>query len=261
MTIELKETPIRDYSTFENVFLTVLNKHAPTKKKTFRANHKPYMTKTLRKAIMRRSALENKYFKSRTAVTKKCYQKQKNYTNKLLKKEKRDYFKNLNVNNFTDNKKIWNTVKPLFPNKEYGSQPITLVVDDDIICKEEDVAETFNRFFKNSIANLDISANRILQNVVCGLKDPADIAFKKFENHPSVMDIRKVVDTNSSFSLITVTLADIEAELKTTTLDIPVKHLKQVTDIILEPLMQIWNIEIIQNKKFPDKLKCAKKLE
>ena len=46
------------YDTFEEIFVNVLNKHAPLKKKFLKANHAPYMTKTLRKAIMRRSQLQ-----------------------------------------------------------------------------------------------------------------------------------------------------------------------------------------------------------
>ena len=46
---------------FDEVFMKVLNRHAPLKKKIPRANHSSYMSKTLRKAIMRRSYLENKY--------------------------------------------------------------------------------------------------------------------------------------------------------------------------------------------------------
>ena len=49
------------YKNFENIFLKTLEHHAPLKKKIVRANNVPYMTKTLRKAIMRRSALENKF--------------------------------------------------------------------------------------------------------------------------------------------------------------------------------------------------------
>ena len=48
------------YKNFENIFLKILEHHAPLKKKIARANNVPYMTKTLRKAIMRRSDLENK---------------------------------------------------------------------------------------------------------------------------------------------------------------------------------------------------------
>ena len=116
----LQKQIITDYSTFEGIFLEILNKHAPLKKKIFRANHKPYMTKTLRKAIMRRSALENKYYRVKSIETYKAYKKQKNYTNKLMIKEKKKYFNSLHINNYTDNKKFWNTVKPLFSNKGGG---------------------------------------------------------------------------------------------------------------------------------------------
>ena len=43
--------------------MKVLNRHAPLKKKILRANHSPYLSITLIKAIMRRSYLEKKYFK------------------------------------------------------------------------------------------------------------------------------------------------------------------------------------------------------
>ena len=44
----------------------MLNTSAPIKRKLLRANHVPYMTKALRKAIMKRSELENKYVKNKT---------------------------------------------------------------------------------------------------------------------------------------------------------------------------------------------------
>ena len=40
-------------------------------------------------------------------------------------------------------------------------------------------------------------------------------------------------------------------------MNIPAKQLKQAIDIISEPLMHIWNNEIVENKKFPRKLKFA----
>ena len=52
------------------------------------------MTKTLRKAIMKRSALWNKFLKEKTAEAQALYKKQKNYTNKLLEREKKKYFGN-----------------------------------------------------------------------------------------------------------------------------------------------------------------------
>ena len=40
-------------------------------------------------------------------------------------------------------------------------------------------------------------------------------------------------------------------------MSIPPKQLKDVKDIVSEALLEIWNKEIIGNKKFPSKLKWA----
>ena len=52
-------------SKFSQTFLDVLNKHAPLKKKRLRANHASYVSKSMRKAIIKRSYLENVYFKKK----------------------------------------------------------------------------------------------------------------------------------------------------------------------------------------------------
>ena len=44
-----------NYQEFDKTFIEILNKHAPMKKKLVSGNQVPYMTKTLRKAIMRKS--------------------------------------------------------------------------------------------------------------------------------------------------------------------------------------------------------------
>ena len=43
---------IESYEFIEKLFLNTLNKHAPLKKISTGANHAPYVTKTLREAIM-----------------------------------------------------------------------------------------------------------------------------------------------------------------------------------------------------------------
>ena len=48
-----------NYELFENVFMELLNKHAPLKTKYVRANNAPFMCKKLSKAIMTRSRLRN----------------------------------------------------------------------------------------------------------------------------------------------------------------------------------------------------------
>ena len=65
----LKSEKEINYSLFENIFLQVLNAHAPVKKKIRRFNNNPFMTKQLRKAIMHRSRLKNVFNKNRTTKT------------------------------------------------------------------------------------------------------------------------------------------------------------------------------------------------
>ena len=62
-----------NYELFETTFIEVLNKHAPLRKKFLRAKHAPYITKTLRKVIMRRSQVETKYLKTKTQTNLKLY--------------------------------------------------------------------------------------------------------------------------------------------------------------------------------------------
>ena len=85
------------YKNLENIFLKTLEHHAPLKKKIVRANNVPYMTKILRKEIIRRYALENQFYKNSTV-------QHKNYCSKLYKKERKKYYTNLNHNNITDSK-------------------------------------------------------------------------------------------------------------------------------------------------------------
>ena len=59
---------------------------------------------------MVRSSLRNKFLKYKTPDLDRAFKKQRNYTNKLLKKEKKRYLSNLDMKNITDNKKFWQTI-------------------------------------------------------------------------------------------------------------------------------------------------------
>ena len=90
---------ISNYESFESTFIEVLNKHAPLKKKLLRAYHTPYITKTLRKAIMRRSQLETKYLKIKTQTNLKLYKKHKTLCSTLYTRYRRKYYESLDMKN------------------------------------------------------------------------------------------------------------------------------------------------------------------
>ena len=89
----LSAESVEEYGIFEKVFLDASNKHAPLKKKVVRANHAPYITKTLRKAIMKRSYLEKVYFKKKTPDSFKKFKKTKELLQQALQKRAEKIFR------------------------------------------------------------------------------------------------------------------------------------------------------------------------
>ena len=90
---------------FQSTFFDVLEKHAPLKKNV-PANEVPYMTKTLRKAIMTRSRLQKKYHRLKTDECLQSFKRQRNFCNRLYKRERKKFYSNLNLKNITVNKKF-----------------------------------------------------------------------------------------------------------------------------------------------------------
>ena len=260
---QLSNKKIVTYEAFEEILFGTLNKYAPVKKRTVRCNNKPFMSKKLRKAIMKRSMLKNKYLKEKTSASLKKYHTHKNYTNRLAKKEKSSYISNLDLGSIKGSRNFWSLIGPLFSNKNGITQQITLVDDDKIISDDIGVAKTFNEFFKSAIKSLNITDNILLLNDTSCLQDSVKISLEKFKDHPSIREINKRV-TNISFSFKEINRSEIEEEISNLKnrkaipfSDIPTKLLKKVSSIVSESLCDIWNVQIMRNGTFPNKLKLA----
>ena len=141
---------------FFEICHTVLNTHAPKKKKYTRGNNKPFMTKTFSKAIMQRTRFRNKFLKNPTDQNKLIYNKQRNFCVSLLRKEKKEYFAKLNEKDITDKRKFWLIVKPVLSDKVKSRETIILVNNENIESNENEVAKTFNDFFSNIVKSLKI---------------------------------------------------------------------------------------------------------
>ena len=67
-----------DFATLRKIFIEILDKFAPSKKKYIRANHSKFVSKELRKAIMLRSKLRNQFLKTKSQELKVKYNQQRN---------------------------------------------------------------------------------------------------------------------------------------------------------------------------------------
>ena len=114
------------------------------------------MTKDLRAAKMQRSKLRQKILKERTNNSKHLNNKQRNLCVSLLRKTKRDYFKQLN-NVVSDNSKFWLRKSLLFLGKAFLIETMILKDDNRTTTNNHELAENFNTFFSNITQNLKIA--------------------------------------------------------------------------------------------------------
>ena len=255
------EQPI-SYSIFYKSFISVLDKYAPLKKRLVRANEVPYMTKKLRKAISNRSRLENRYQKLRTIESQNAYKKQRNYCSRLYKRERKNFYEKMDINSYMDTRKFWELNKPFFSDKGMTHSKITLIENDKIISDCQEIAETFNTFFKNAVNNLKIPTPT--EHIThTDEQDPILAAIKKYSTHPSILKIKEIVNTGHIFSFRETTIDNILKlvnKLKTkkasTSNDIPSKVLKENIDICGDHLLNIIN-NGISTSNFDSDLKLA----
>ena len=200
---KLSRLESNSYIEFEKAFLTVLNKQALLKAKFLRHNNNPFMTKELRKAIMKRSQLKNTYNKNHNYENWYLYKKQRNFCVSLLRKTKRNYFKNVKIQDITDNKKFWKTIRPYFSDKGYNQTKITIVEKDSIITDEKKIATLMNNYFINITKNLDLKPSTVPNT------SDLDEITKHFDDHISICKIKEAYseilrENNFSFKMVSM---------------------------------------------------------
>ena len=135
---------------------------------------------------MVRSRLLNKFRQDRTISSHVAYKKQRNICVKLLRKTKKDFFINLDVELLTENKHFWKTVKPCLTDKTLKGERITLIENEKVVSDERELVKIFNEYLSNIVPNLDIQR----PPSITLHHDPVLRAIKKFENHPSIQYTR-----------------------------------------------------------------------
>ena len=158
----------------------------------------------------------------------------------LLRKTKRDYFKQLNNKVISDNKKFWQTISSLFSEKAFRKETIILKDSNRTMTNNHELAETFNTFFSNITQNLKLNSNLVEIAENPNISDPVSKAIKKSEKHSSIIKIKeKMKNKNMSFSFSFVTKETILNELRKLNpkkacqeSDIPLKIIKENLDIV-----------------------------
>ena len=190
------------FGPFKSTVDSILQKHAPIKKRYVRANPASFINDKIHKEVMRRS-LRNKFIDSKTDADRIAYNKQRNYCVSLIRKEKKAYCSNLNIRDVTDNKSFWRKVKSLFTEKVNLQTNILLVEKgndlsgpeissevEKVISEDMEIAETFNEFFVNIVPSLKISPKENYETDAGNDNEAILNYINKFKNHPSIKVIK-----------------------------------------------------------------------
>ena len=168
------------------------------------------------------------------------------------------------MNDILQNKTFWKHIRPCFSNHYQSKTKITIVNGNDIIEKDQEVAEEFNDFFKHAVDKLDIQGNQdIINRNIEDTDCPIESIIKKYQYHPSILMINDKVKIQERFKFSNSNVDMIKHELKylnpkkaTTFKNIPPKLLKNNWDICAPTLNNIYN-ENVKKSSFPDKMKVA----
>ena len=120
----------------------------------------------------------------------KAYNKQRNKCVSLLRKTKKAYYSNLNVKDVVDNKKFWKTIKSFFSDKSNNFENISLIENGKLLTDDFENAETFKKYLKNLVPNLDL---QVPNNLLCQTPKNGDevlAAISKYQNH-SIIQVPK----------------------------------------------------------------------
>ena len=204
------------------------------------------MAKALRKSIIKRSELENKYLKNKSYQNMKFYKKQKKLLQyKLYEKERKKFSSKIGTRKITDSKTFWKIITPFISSKAPSLSRTTLIENETIISDDQKVGETLSKFFVKAVGKLDTKEFKNISNID-GLSDLVEIAIKKYENHPSIIVITEKFNFTVRFEFEEVNLKDTEkwilnpiTEKAVASNSIPAKVLKETSDIYSPLLQQI----------------------
>ena len=102
----------------------------------------------------------------------------------LLRKTKAEYFQNLNTRDFSDNRKLWKTIKPYFTNKELNSNKLPLKEKGNPVSNEKQLATIMNSFLIDVTKDLERKEDN--ESNVNTLEDMLD----DFNSDPSIERIK-----------------------------------------------------------------------
>ena len=249
LAFTMQESANDTWNLFENIYLNVLNKHAPFKlqsKKKAKHNINPWFTKRLQKTYSRKQKLFRKFLRRKTVNNWNSFKRIRNKLNREMKQTKQNFFRQKISQNKSNSKKLWNTLNDIVQLRKGKSiSTITLAKSpNDNTDDPYEVSNIFNEHFSTVGQRLS----------------------KKLENPSSdhkISPTSNIKQSQKSFFLQPITEKEVKLYIQMLNINkasksdsIPTKYIKFSSKIISSFLMKIFN-QCMSQGVFPDKLKTA----
>ena len=224
------------------MFLGVINKHAPLKKKRIRNKKSPWLNAGIKRSMIERDKLKSTAIRTNFSEDWSNYKKPKNRVNNKIKETKTQYYKEHFRSNSGKPREIWKSINEVMSrNTKNDSNINSIKTNAGSTTSPEVMSETFNKYF-----------TEIGDKLADKLPDSTKI-YSDF-----------LLPVNSTFQLRQVSLAEVLKLLKNlptnkaTGLDkIPCRLVKLSSPFIADSLCNIFNMSIISGI-FPLEWKVAK---
>lgn len=111
------DEPNNSWKIWKQMFLEILDKHAPLQQKKIKSKKAPWITRDIRTLLYERDDLKRKAILSKSEHDWSKYKKHRNKANIMLKNAKKEYYSNKIAKQKLKLKEAWNTINSLLGKK------------------------------------------------------------------------------------------------------------------------------------------------
>lgn len=248
-TVMNESNPDLAFSRFMQILNNTYNDACPVKTTTYsgetKKNDKPWLSRGLKNACIKKNNMYLAFLKNRTELTEIRYKNYKNKLTKLLRLEKKKYYRKKLDDCKTNIRATWKTLNSIIGKRKSDTTYLNKfhVGDNIVVLENKEIANHFNNFF------VDIGTK--LSNLIepCPGTKPTDF-------------VKRTVSQSMYMSPVTEQeVLEIVSGCKSKTSyghdEISMKTVKHVIKQIVQPLIHIFNRSLISGS-FPNDMKLAK---
>ena len=236
------DDPNAMWEIWKELFLEVLDKHAPLQQKKVRSNKVPWITSEIKNLINKRDKLKRKAIISKSEIDWINYKTSRNQINIELRNAKQNYYSTKIAGQKCNPKKAWKSINNLLGKQTKQTVVNELNMGESTLNDPQDIAEGFNEYFSNIGPDL---ASKI---------DTSSCNFKAY--------VKKATSEFAAFQPTTVNdiihlLCGLSTNKATGIDKISCKIIKIAAPAISDSLTFIFN-QAITLSSFPDEWKMAR---